>query len=69
VISAPGDFARVADAITQAGLKAELAEVVMKPLTEVELAGEHGLAMQKLLDALDDLDDVQHVYTTAAIVA
>ncbi|MGE5337966.1 MAG: YebC/PmpR family DNA-binding transcriptional regulator [Gemmatimonadota bacterium] len=67
VICAPGDFASVQDALAKAGLKPELAEVTMKPLTEIVLAGEDGERMQKLLDALDDLDDVQAVYTTAAI--
>lgn len=67
VICAPGDFAAVQEALAQAGLKPEVAEVTMKALAETELAGEDGQRMQRLLDALDDLDDVQSVYTTAAI--
>jgi YebC/PmpR family DNA-binding regulatory protein len=67
VICAPGDFEAVRASIEKAGLKPELAEVTMKPLAETVLTGDDGLKMQKLLDALDDLDDVQSVYTTAAI--
>jgi len=67
VITAPGEFQAVRDALVKAGLKPEIAEVTMKPGNEVVLAGEDGRKMQKLLDALDDLDDVQNVYTNAAI--
>src|SRR5512134_1722372 len=67
VITAPGDFQAVREALVKAGLKPEIAEVTMKPGNEVELAGEDGRKMQKLLDALDDLDDIQNVYTNAAI--
>ena len=67
VICMPGDFAAVKDALDKAGLKHELAEVTMKPSAETSLAGEDAARMQKLLDALDDLDDVQQVYTTAAL--
>ncbi len=69
VICAPADFGAVQEALAKAGLKPEVAEVTMKPLTETLLTGEDGQRMQKLLDALDDLDDVQAVYTTAAIEA
>jgi YebC/PmpR family DNA-binding regulatory protein len=65
VICAPGDFAQVKQALEAAGLKAEVAEITMKPLTEIELGGEDGARMQKLLDALENLDDVQQVYTNA----
>jgi YebC/PmpR family DNA-binding regulatory protein len=67
VICAPGDFEPVRAAFEAKGLKAEVAEVTMKPLAETSLVGEDGEKMQKLLDALDDLDDVQNVYTTAVI--
>jgi YebC/PmpR family DNA-binding regulatory protein len=67
VLTAPGDFASVQAALERAGLKPEVAEVTMKPLTETPLAGEDAVKMQKLLDALDDLDDVQQVYTTAGL--
>ena len=67
VITAPGDFEPVREALVKAGLKPELAEVTMKPANEVVLAGDEGRKMQKLLDALDDLDDIQNVYSNAAI--
>jgi YebC/PmpR family DNA-binding regulatory protein len=67
VISAPHDFANVKDALEKAGLKAEVAEVVMKPLNELELAGDDAVKMQKILDALDNVDDMQQVYTNAVI--
>ena len=66
VICAPGDFEAVREAFEKAALKPELAEVTMKPLVETVLIGEDAQKMQKLLDALDELDDVQQVYTTAA---
>ncbi len=54
-------------ALENAGLKPEVAEVTMKPTTETALAGEDAARMQKLLDALEALDDVQEVYTTAVM--
>ena len=54
-------------ALVKAGLKPEYAEVVMKPTTEIDLTGEDAQRMQKLLDALESLDDVQEVYTTAVL--
>ena len=67
VISAAPDFLAVKEALEAAGFKAEVAEVTMKPQTETEFAGEDGARMQKLLDALEMLDDVQDVYTNAVI--
>ena len=67
VITAPGDFLAVKEALEAAGFKAEYAEVTMKPENATELAGEDAAKMQKLLDALDNLDDVQEVYTTAVL--
>lgn len=67
VITTPNDFETVKNALETAGLKAEMTEVTMKASTEAILAGEDGVRMQKLLDALDDLDDVQEVYTSAVI--
>jgi YebC/PmpR family DNA-binding regulatory protein len=67
LICAPGDFAAVKAALDNAGLKAELAEVTMKPGTEVLLASDEAARMRQLLDALESLDDVQDVYTTAVI--
>ena len=65
VIAAPADFDKVKAALEKAGLKAEAAEVTMKALNETALAGAEAEKMQALLDALDELDDVQNVYTTA----
>jgi YebC/PmpR family DNA-binding regulatory protein len=67
VICAPGDFQNVKGALEKSGLKPEVAEVTMKASAETALAGEDAARMQKLLDALDDLDDVQAVYTTASL--
>ena len=66
VVCAPGEFAALAQALAQAGLKADVAEITMKPLAETALAGDDATKMQKLLDALENLDDVQQVYTNAA---
>jgi len=67
VITAPADFMTVKDALAAAKLKPELAEVTMKPATEVALAGDEAGRMQKLLDAIESLDDVQEVFTNAVI--
>jgi YebC/PmpR family DNA-binding regulatory protein len=69
VICAPTDYPAVKAALEKAGLKAEVAEVTMKPLNEVVFTGEDAQKMQKLLDALEGLDDVQQVYTSAVVVA
>ena len=67
VITAPGDYLAVKEALETAGLTPEFAEVTMKPGSETELAGDDAARMQKLLDALEGLDDVQNVYTTAVM--
>ncbi|MDO9364905.1 MAG: YebC/PmpR family DNA-binding transcriptional regulator [Methylotenera sp.] len=67
VITPPSDFVAVKEALEAAGLKAVLAEVTMKALNEVEFTGDDAVKMQKILDALEDLDDVQDVYTTAVM--
>jgi YebC/PmpR family DNA-binding regulatory protein len=67
VLCAPGDFDAVKGALAKAGLTPAFAEVTMKPTTEVELKGEDAARMQRLLDALESLDDVQEIYTTADI--
>jgi YebC/PmpR family DNA-binding regulatory protein len=67
VLTAPGDFEAVRDALEAAGLKPEVAEVTMRAENTIELAGEDAAKMQKLLDALEDLDDVQDVYHNAAL--
>jgi len=65
VITAPGDFQAVKAALGRAGLKPEFAEVTMKPTTENVMEGDDAARMQKLIDAIEALDDVQNVYTTA----
>lgn len=67
VVCAPTAFAQVKSALEQAGFKAEVAELTMKPQNEVALAGEDAVKMQKLLDALENLDDVQEVFTNATL--
>ena len=67
VLCGPHDFASVKDALEAAGFKAEVAEVIMKPATETVFTGEDAARMQKLLDALENLDDVQEIYTNAVI--
>jgi YebC/PmpR family DNA-binding regulatory protein len=64
---APHDFAAVKDALDKAGLKAEVAEITMKPTTEADLPAAEGGRLRSLLDALEELDDVQNVYTTATL--
>ncbi len=67
VITGPHELSSVREKLEQAGFKPELAEVTMKPSTETEFTGEDAQRMQKLLDALENLDDVQEVYTNANI--
>ena len=67
VITAPYEFINVKAVLEKAGFKAELAEVTMKPGNEAVLSGDDAVKMQKLLDALENLDDVQNVYTTAVL--
>ena len=67
VITQPNDFQTVKDALEAAGLKPVHAEVTMKASNETVFTGDDAIKMQKLLDALDDLDDVQEVYTSALI--
>jgi YebC/PmpR family DNA-binding regulatory protein len=67
VVCAPADFAAVKEALEKSGLKPELAEITMKPTTEAQLGGDDAARMRQLLDALENLDDVQNVYTTAVV--
>lgn len=61
----PGAFDAVSRAFEAAGLNPEISEVTYKALNETKLEGADAEKMQKLIDALDDLDDVQQVYTSA----
>ncbi len=67
VLCAPNQFEPVKAALEAAGLKPDAAEITMRASTDTELSGEDGTKMQKLLDALESLDDVQEVYTNAVI--
>ena len=67
VLTAPGDFEAVRDALEAAGLKPEVAEVTMRAENTIELAGDDAARMQKLLDMIEELDDVQDVYHNAAL--
>lgn len=65
VLTEPNDYSAVKAAVEAGGFKVEFGEVTMKPLNETELAGEDAEKMQKLLDAMENIDDVQQVYTSA----
>ncbi len=67
LICAPADFPAVREALEKAALKPELAEITMKPGAEATLAAADQGRMRSLLDALENLDDVQNVYTTAVV--
>ena len=67
LVCAPEDFVAVKAALEKAGLKAELAEITMKPTTENVLGPDDAARMRRLLDALETLDDVQNVYSTALL--
>ena len=67
VLSAPTEFEAVRNALESAGLQPEMAEVTMRADTPVELSGDDAARMQKLLDALEDLDDVQDVFHNAEL--
>jgi YebC/PmpR family DNA-binding regulatory protein len=67
VVTGPYNFSAVKAALDKIGMKAEFGEVTMKPLNETVLNAEESIKMQKLLDNLEMLDDVQEVYTTAIL--
>ncbi len=67
VLTPPADFEAVKDALTAAGLSPEVAEVTMRAENTIDLSGEDAAKMQKLLDMLEDLDDVQDVFHNANI--
>jgi len=67
VLTAPGDFEAVKNALQAAGLNPEVAEVTMRAENTIALDGDDAAKMQKLLDVLEDLDDVQEVYHNAEL--
>jgi YebC/PmpR family DNA-binding regulatory protein len=67
VLTSPGDFEAVKNVLETAGLKPEIAGVTMRAENTIDLSGEDAARMQKLLDVLEDLDDVQEVYHNATL--
>lgn len=67
VLTSPADFEAVRDALHNAGLTPDVAEVTMRPENTIALEGDDAARMQKLLDMIEDLDDVQDVYHNAEI--
>jgi YebC/PmpR family DNA-binding regulatory protein len=67
VLTAPADFEVVKNALEAAGFTAEMAEVTMRAENTIEMVGDDAAKMQKLLDILEDLDDVQNVFHNATI--
>ncbi len=67
VITPPADFSSIKDALISKGFNPEFGEVTMRPDNEIEITGDAAISMQKLLDALENLDDIQEVYTNASI--
>jgi YebC/PmpR family DNA-binding regulatory protein len=67
VITAPNDYMAVKDALEAAGFKAEYGGVTMKAENETQLSGDEAVRMQKLIDVLESLDDVQEVYTSVVM--
>ena len=68
VVTGPVEFEAVKIALEAAGLKPEIAEVTMRAENTIDLAGDDAQRMQKLLDVLEDLDDVQDVFHNANIL-
>jgi YebC/PmpR family DNA-binding regulatory protein len=67
VLASPASFEAVRDALLKASLKPEVAEVTMRPENTIELVGDDAARMQKLLDMIEDLDDVQDVFHNAEL--
>jgi YebC/PmpR family DNA-binding regulatory protein len=67
VLTSPAQFEAVRDALQAAGFAPEVAEVTLRAENTIDLAGEDAGRMQKLLDVLEDLDDVQEVYHNASM--
>ena len=67
VLTPAAAFEQVKNALSAAGLNAELAEVTFRPENTIEIEGDDAVKMQKILDVLEDLDDVQEIYHNAAL--
>ena len=67
VITSVADFEAVKNALEAAGMTPDDAQVTMRAENPIEVSGDDAARMQKLLDALEDLDDVQDVYHNAEL--
>jgi YebC/PmpR family DNA-binding regulatory protein len=67
VLTEASEFEAARDALIAAGFTPEIAEVIWRPDNQIELEGEEAQRMQKILDVLEDLDDVQNVFHNAAL--
>ncbi|MEI7974408.1 MAG: YebC/PmpR family DNA-binding transcriptional regulator [Betaproteobacteria bacterium] len=67
VLTSTADFEAVKNALETAGLMADMAEVTMRAENSIDLSGDDAAKMQRLLDILEDLDDVQNVFHNASI--
>ena len=67
VLCATNDYMTVKEALAAAGFQVEFGGVTMKASNETVLTGDDATRMQKLIDVLEGLDDVQEVYTSAAL--
>jgi YebC/PmpR family DNA-binding regulatory protein len=67
VLTTPADFEAVKNALEAAGLTADMAEVTLRAENSIDLTAEDAARMQKLIDVLEDLDDVQNVFHNASI--
>ena len=67
VITPPAEFSSIKDTLINKGFNPEFGEVTMRPDNEIEITGDAAISMQKLLDALENLDDIQEVYSNASI--
>ena len=65
VITAPGDLEQARSSVEQAGVAVASAEVIMRPTNTVEVGGDKARALMRLIDSLEELDDVQRVFTNA----
>ncbi len=63
ILTEPNAYEGVLEAVKKAGLKPEVAEIGMIPQNYVKLEGQQAATMIRLLEALEDQDDVQHVYS------
>jgi len=68
VVTPPEAFHQVERAFKDEGMEPEMSELIQRPSTETELAGEDAEKIMKLIDALEELDDVQDVFTNASFV-